>query len=305
MKILLLGKNGQIGFELQKYVGALGDILAPSRIECDLINISRLKNMIRAITPDVIINAAAYTDVDKAELEPDLAYEVNARALAALSEEAKQINALIVHYSTDYIFDGQKSIPYTEQDTPAPQNVYGQTKLEGEQHILKSGAPYLIFRTSWVISERGNNFIRTLLQLVNEKSHLHIVSDQFGAPTAAAFIAATTIQAIKAFYQKRLSCGVYHLAAKGETSRFDWACYVIKWLNNNHFLQQSYPIYPIHTSAYPSLAKRPLNSCLNTSLLEYKLSMIFPEWYKNVDIVMMRLMEQSNYTKSFLNNKIN
>jgi len=221
MKILLVGKNGQVGSELQSSLASLGELTAWNRQELDLSNADSIREKIRKLQPDVIVNAAAYTAVDKAENEPDLAMQVNGAAPGIMAEEAKRLDALLVHYSTDYVFDGTKSTPYSEQDAPNPTNAYGRSKLAGEQAICTAAARFLIFRTSWVYDAHGRNFLNTIKRLGSQRRELTIVNDQLGAPTWSREIAQATARIIALYLahpdQKQLN-GIYHLTAQGQTS---------------------------------------------------------------------------------------
>jgi dTDP-4-dehydrorhamnose reductase len=288
MKILLLGKNGQLGWELQRSLAVLGDVVALDRSsaeQCgDLNNLAGLAHTVRALQPQVIVNAAAYTAVDKAECERDLTRTVNAVAPAVLAEEAARINALLVHYSTDYVFDGSGTRPWAELDAPAPLNVYGQSKLEGEQAIQAAGPNHLILRTSWVYAARGGNFAKTMLRLARERDTLQVINDQFGAPTGADLLADASAHAIRQLLQRPADAGLYHLAAGGETSWFEYANYVLA-----HSAQaQAAPemiataVQPVPTSAFPTAARRPLNSRLDTTLFQATFGLDLPHWQPGV-----------------------
>ncbi|MDO9166328.1 MAG: dTDP-4-dehydrorhamnose reductase, partial [Rhodoferax sp.] len=231
MKILLFGKNGQIGWELQRSLAPLGELIALDRHNADrcgdLGNPQGLAATVQEVRPDVIVNAAAYTAVDKAESEPELAGTINALAPGVLAQEAARLGAWLVHYSTDYVFDGSGTRPWTEADTPAPLNVYGRTKLEGEQLIQAVGPQHLILRTSWVYAARGGNFAKTMLRLAQERERLTVIDDQFGAPTGAELVADVTAHAIRHLLKHPEDAGLYHLAAGGETSWCGYANYVL------------------------------------------------------------------------------
>ena len=222
MKILLLGKNGQVGWELQRSLAPLGELIALDRHSADLCgdlgNLAGLAATVQRVRPDVIVNAAAHTAVDKAESEPELARTLNALAPGVLAREAASLGALLVHYSTDYVFDGSGQRPWAESDAPAPLNVYGQTKLEGEQLIQAAGPRHLILRTSWVYAARGGNFAKTMLRLARERDSLNVIDDQWGAPTGAELIADASAHAIRQVLQRPADAGLYHLTASGETS---------------------------------------------------------------------------------------
>ena len=232
MKILLFGKSGQVGWELQRSLAPLGDVMALDRrgleeLSGDLNQPNSLAATVRAVAPDVIVNAAAYTSVDKAESEPDAARLINAASPGRLAEAAREINALLVHYSTDYVFDGSESVAWTETSPTNPLNVYGRTKLEGERAIEQSGCRHLVLRTSWVFAARGHNFVKTMLRLARERTSLNIVNDQFGAPTGADLIADVTAHAVRTVAQAPSLGGIYHLTASGETNWHEYACRVI------------------------------------------------------------------------------
>ncbi len=289
MKILLLGKNGQVGWELQRSLAPLGQLAAldragPDGLCGDLSDLDGLAATARALQPQVIVNAAAYTAVDRAENEPEQARRINAEAPAVLAREARVCGALLVHYSTDYVFDGSGSRPWREADATGPLSVYGQTKLEGEQAIVASGCAHLILRTSWVYAARGGNFARTMLRLGAERERLTVIDDQWGAPTGAELIADITAHAIVQTRQHAEKAGIYHLAAAGETNWFDYAKYVLAQARQ---LQPAMPIkatevLPIPTSEYPTPARRPHNSRLDTSKLRATFSLNLPPWQDGV-----------------------
>ena len=276
MRLLVLGKNGQVGWELQRALAPLGEVIALGRAEADLENPAQLRNAVIAAGPGVIVNAAAYTAVDKAESEPERADRINHRAVAELAAMAAERGALLVHYSTDYVFDGRKSGPYIETDATAPRSVYGRTKLAGEAAIAASGVRHLIFRTSWVHSGRGSNFIRTMLRLAAERDSLRVVADQTGAPTSAELIADVTAQAIAA----NLASGTYHLAAAGEASWHGLARFVIAEALAAGVPLKTTPdaVAPVTTADYPTPAARPANSRLDTAKLRTALAITLPDW---------------------------
>lgn len=290
MKILLLGKNGQVGWELQRSLAPLGEVLALDRHSShfcgDLSQPERLAQTVLAYRPDVIVNAAAHTAVDKAESEPDLARTLNAHAPAALAQAAAQIGAWLVHYSTDYVFNGQGEKPWQETDATGPLSVYGQTKLEGEQAIVAACAKHLIFRTSWVYAARGGNFARTMLRLAAERERLTVIDDQRGAPTGADLIADITAHAIRQVMglPEASLAGIYHLVAGGETSWHGYASHVIaqaRLLKPEMGLKVT-EISPVPTSAFPTPAKRPINSRLDTRKLENGFGLVLPPWQQGV-----------------------
>lgn len=295
MKILLLGKNGQLGWELQRSLVYLGELLALDRLGergfCgDLSDLEGLRATIATFNPDVIINAAAYTAVDKAESEPALAELINTKAPQLLAQEALKINALLVHYSTDYVFDGDGSAFWTENGIPTPINQYGKSKLAGEQAIQASGCNYLIFRTSWVYGSKGNNFAKTMLRLASERQTLSVISDQFGAPTSAALLADCTAHAIYQTIRNPQLIGLYHLAASGITTWYDYATLVIENAKARGQALAVAEINPIATANYPTPAKRPHNSRLNTTKFCDSFELVLPEWQYGV----IRMLDEIN-----------
>ena len=288
MNILLLGKNGQVGWELQRSLAVLGQVTAldfDSTTHCgDFSNPAGIADTVRALRPDVIVNAAAHTAVDKAESEPDFAHLLNATTPGVLAQEAAKIGAWLVHYSTDYVFDGSGSRPWQESDTPAPLSVYGRTKWEGERLIQASGAKHLILRTSWVYAARGANFAKTMLRLAQERERLTVIDDQWGAPTGADLLADVTAHAIRHLQAHPQDAGLYHLAAGGETN---WNLYA------KHVLaqaQQAQPaiklkaieVAPVPTSDFPTPAVRPHNSRLDTRKLQTTFGLTLPPWQQGV-----------------------
>ena len=288
MKILLLGKNGQVGWELQRSLAPLGELIALDRHSpdlCgDLAKLQGLADTVRAVRPDVIVNAAAHTAVDKAESEPELARTLNALAPGVLAQEAAKIGALLVHYSTDYVFDGSGTRPWTETDTPAPLSVYGQTKLEGEQAIQAACPNHLIFRTSWVYAARGENFAKTMLRLAQERERLTVIDDQFGAPTSADLLADVTAHALRQLLQRPTDAGLYHLVAGGETSWHGYANYVIAQSQRTQAAIKivAKEVVPVPTSAFPTPARRPRNSRMDTSKLQTTFGLKLPHWQQGV-----------------------
>ncbi len=298
MKILLLGKNGQVGWELQRSLAPLGQVLAldsKSLDYCgDLSDLQGLAATVRRFAPDVIVNAAAYTAVDKAESEPDQALRVNAEAPAVLAAEALKLNALLVHYSTDYVFAGDGETPWQESDPVGPLSVYGSTKLAGERAIQSSGCSHLIFRTSWVYAARGNNFAKTMLRLARERDSLNVIDDQFGTPTGADLLADVTAHAIRATRQQPHLGGVYHLAPAGETTWYRYARFVLEQAHAAGVQLQVSPasVGAIATAAYPTPAKRPANSRLNTQKLQSAFSLHLPEWQDGVARMLIETLEK-------------
>ena len=289
MKILLLGKNGQVGWELQRALAPLGELTALDRqgddgLCGDLTNLDGLAATVRAVQPQVIVNAAAYTAVDKAEGEPELAQRINAEAPAALAREAAALGALLVHYSTDYVFDGSGRAPWAEDAPTGPLGVYGATKLAGEQAIAQTGCPHLILRTSWVYAARGGNFARTMLRLAQERERLTVIDDQWGAPTGAELIADVTAHAVAQTRQQPAKAGIYHLTAAGETTWFSYAKYVLALAGQAQkaIKIKATELLPIPTSAYPTPARRPHNSRLDTRKLQTRFGLALPPWQHGV-----------------------
>ncbi|POA31227.1 dTDP-4-dehydrorhamnose reductase [Pseudomonas sp. GW456-12-1-14-TSB6] len=297
MKILLLGKNGQVGWELQRSLAPLGELIALDRhvvdgLCGDLSDLDALRATIRLVGPDVIVNAAAYTSVDKAESETEVADRINGQASQVIAEEAENVGAWLIHYSTDYVFSGVGSLPWQESDAVAPVNHYGASKLAGEQAIAASGCKYLIFRTSWVYGARGNNFAKTMLRLARERETLNVISDQFGAPTGADLIADITALVIRQLLQRPELSGLYHLAAGGEVSWFGYASHVIDFAQANGEQFAVRVINPIETTAYPTPARRPLNSRLNTKKLRDNFSIHLPDWQIGVTRMLREVLNK-------------
>ena len=296
MKILLLGKNGQIGWELQRSLAPLGDLVALDRHSTDhcgdFSNLPGLAATVRALRPDVIVNAAAHTAVDKAESEPDLARTVNALAPGVLAQEAARLGALLVHYSTVYVFDGSGTRPWTEADAPAPLSVYGRTKREGEQLIQAAGPNHLILRTSWVYAARGGNFAKTMLRLAQERERLTVIDDQFGAPTGADLLADVTAHAIRQLRQRAGDAGLYHLVAGGETSWHGYAKHVLAQAERAQSAIKiiAKEVAPVPTSAFPTPAQRPLNSRLDTAKLQATFGLRLPAWQQGVDRMLAEIL---------------
>lgn len=292
MKILLLGKDGQVGRELCRALLPLGEVVALGRGHVDLRDQDALLAALALHRPDVIVNAAAFTAVDQAESDPDTARQVNALAVAALARHARAAGALLVHYSTDYVFDGTQERPYTETDAPNPLNVYGRSKLEGERAILASGCDALIFRTSWIYSAHGGNFLKTVLRLARERDSLDVVADQHGAPTSAALIADLTALAIQRRRADQLPAGTYHLAAAGSTSWHGYAQYIVAGAAARGAALTLTPerIRAVATRDYPPAAQRPLNAVLDTAALSRALQWQMPPWTEQVDRALEQLV---------------
>ncbi|OIN43438.1 dTDP-4-dehydrorhamnose reductase [Pseudomonas azotoformans] len=277
MKTLITGQHGQVSRELQQRLQGLGELIVLGRDQLDLANAEQIRQQVRAHRPSLIINAAAHTAVDQAESEPDAAFAINAIAPGILAEEAKALGIPLIHYSTDYVFDGSKPAPYTEADTPNPLGVYGQSKLAGEQAIAAVGGEYLILRTSWVYSNHGKNFLLTMQRLLQEKPQMRIVADQIGAPTWAGSIADSTLALIERWQAgKAGEWGVYHLTAEGETSWFGFAEAIGEHLRKQG--KACADLEAIPSSAYPTPAQRPLNSRLDCSRLQQQWHVSQPHW---------------------------
>jgi dTDP-4-dehydrorhamnose reductase len=288
MNILLLGKNGQVGWELQRSLALLGPVTAldfDSTEHCgDFAQPEAIADTVRALCPDVIVNAAAHTAVDKAEAEADLARLLNATTPGVLAVEAARLGALLVHYSTDYVFDGSGNQPWVETDVPAPLSVYGRTKLEGEQLIQQSGAQHLMLRTSWVFAARGGNFAKTMLRLAQERERLTVIDDQWGAPTGADLLADVTAHAIRHLAQRPQDGGLYHCVAAGETTWHQYAQAVLALATQLQpaMAFKANEVAPVPTSAFPTPAQRPLNSRLNTARLQATFGLKLPHWRDGV-----------------------
>lgn len=293
MKILLLGKNGQVGFELQRSLAPLGEVLALDRnstSHCgDLSNLEGLAETVRVFRPQVVVNAAAYTAVDKAESDQTTAHLINALAPEVLSRSCAAIDALLVHYSTDYVFDGSGQKAWLETDTTGPVNVYGRSKLAGEQGIAKQGAKHVIFRTSWVYGTEGGNFAKTMLRLAQERDIMAVINDQFGAPTGAALLADITAMSLQ---QPLALSGIYHLAAAGETTWHAYAQYVLQTAKRlkPELDYKVKEVAAVSTSEFPTPAQRPLNSRLNCSKLQNALHCQLPDWQKGVDAMLSKIL---------------
>jgi dTDP-4-dehydrorhamnose reductase len=289
MNILLTGKDGQIGFALHKKLASIGEVIATNRNELNLENSDAIRIFIEKIKPDMIINAAAYTDVDKAESEIEMAHKVNTAAPKVLAEMASQLNIPMIHFSTDYVFDGLKNEPYLETDKANNQSVYGKTKWEGEEAV-RQYKKHIILRASWVFSSHGQNFLKTILKLIQEKSSLNIVSDQQGTPTSADKIADVTCKIIKTILKKPNfeDFGTYHVALDGETNWYQYACFI-----NDEALRlglkttiTSQDIKSISSDEYPTTAKRPMNSRLNTTKIKKTFMLELPDWKVEVAAIL-------------------
>ena len=303
--ILLTGRTGQVGSELLRLLPEIGEVVAPDRHELDLLNPDSIGRAVREIRPELIVNAAAFTAVDAAETQEAQAHAINANAPGVLAEEAKKIGAAVVHYSTDYVFDGSKRTPYEEADSGAPINLYGKTKLAGEQAVVAAGVPHLIFRTAWVYSTRGRNFLRAILRLATEKEELRVVRDQFGAPTWSRAIAEATVKILAQLTSQDGSAansllrvsGIYHLTAAGETTWYDFARAIleeafhlspaVEWFEE---ATRGRPlitrrIIPITTAEYPTPAARPAFSVLSNSHLIRTFGVELPHWREQLHLM--------------------
>ena len=297
MKILLLGKNGQVGWELQRSLAVLGEVVAldfdsPGPLKADFYNPESLSATVRAVAPQIIVNAAAHTAVDKCESEPGLARALNATSPAVLAREAKASGAWLLHYSTDYVFDGSGSTPWVEDSPTGPLNVYGASKLEGEQAIRASGCQHLILRTSWVYAARGSNFAKTMLELGAERERLSVIDDQFGAPTGAELLADISTHALRTALQRAEVAGTYHAVAQGQTSWHGYARHVIAFARaaGKPIKVAQAAIEPVPTSAFPTPAKRPANSRMNTHKLRDTFGLALPAWQLGVDRMLSEVL---------------
>jgi len=299
VKILLLGKNGQVGWELQRSLAVLGEVVAVDidsapPWQLDFLDPDALRSLVGAAAPQLIVNAAAHTAVDKAEAEAELVRTINATAVGVLAREAAARDAWLVHYSTDYVFDGSGSAPWTEQSTPAPLSVYGRSKLEGEELIRASGCRHLIFRTSWVYGARGDNFAKTMLRLARTRDSLTVIDDQIGAPTGADLLADLTAQACRLARARPELSGTYHAVAAGETSWHGYAKHVIAFARARGEALRVAPdaIAPVPSSAYAQAAPRPKNSRLDTTKLRNAFDMALPAWQQGVDRMLTEVLDR-------------
>ena len=297
MKILLFGESGQVGWELQRSLAPLGEVIAPTRdaagdITGDISNLDALATTIRRLQPDIIVNAAAYTAVDKAETAPALAHTINAQAPGVMAAEARKLNAAwLVHYSTDYVYDGSGSTPWIETSPTGPMSVYGRTKLEGDKHVA-AWHKHLILRTSWVYAARGQNFAKTMLKLAKERDSLKVIADQIGAPTGAELLADVTAHALRTLHAKPELAGLYHLAAGGETSWHGYACHVIEFARRQgvEIKLKAADIKPIPATEYPLPAVRPYNSRLDTRKVKAAFGMNLPDWELGVERMLREIL---------------
>ncbi len=295
-RILLTGSTGQVGWELERTLMTLGEVISvgrevsPPGLRIDLSQPDTIRHVIREVQPDLIVNPAAYTAVDKAESEPELAMALNGTAPGVIAEEAKLLGAGVIHYSTDYVFNGTQATPYTEQDEPDPQNIYGKTKLAGEKAIQAVGAPHLILRTSWVYGLRGKNFLLTMLKLAREREEIRVVDDQIGAPTWSRMIAESTAQILSQGKEDLIgylssNTGIYNLTATGQTSWYGFAkaIFEVDSKRSEHKLKN---LVAIPSEQYPTPAKRPAYSSLDTSKISSTFGLALPSWQRNLELVL-------------------
>ncbi len=289
MKILLFGGNGQVGASLQPILSKMGSLIVATRKDVDFTDTERLGRFVRAASPDLVVNAAAYTAVDRAEVEPELAHQVNSLAPEVLAQETERLGATLVHYSTDYVFDGSGIDPWREADAPNPLSIYGKTKLEGEMRVLDATSRAYILRTSWVYSAHGHNFLKTILRAARSQDVLEVVNDQIGAPTGSELIASVTKNIIDR--RADMAAGVYHLAASGFVSWFDYATHLIGAARQTAGANlQVREVTPTKTANRPSAAPRPLNSRLDTSKLSAALGISLPPWQEGVDQLVAKVI---------------
>lgn len=296
MKILVTGKNGQVGFELLRALAPLGEVIGVGHAECDLSDAEAIRALVRSVAPDVIVNPAAYTAVDKAESDSVTAFAVNAEAPRVLGEEAARLGAFVVHYSTDYVFNGTKDGVYSESDVPDPQSVYGHSKLAGERALADANPRCVILRTSWVVGAHGGNFAKTMLRLAADRDRLTVVADQFGAPTPAALLADITAHVVRQYAREGngpFPYGTYHVVAGGETNWCDYARFVInEALAAGRTLKATAEaVHPLSTAEYPTPAKRPANSRLDTSRFRDTFGLRLPDWQEGVRHVLQQILK--------------
>jgi dTDP-4-dehydrorhamnose reductase len=297
MKILLLGKNGQVGWELQRALACLGEVVgcdvdSPGELKADFSDPESLRGLVRRVQPQVIVNAAAHTAVDKAESEPALAQAINADSPGVLAREAQALDAWLLHYSTDYVFDGSGSTARNEQAPTGPLSVYGRTKRDGEQQIAASGCRHVILRTSWVYAARGGNFAKTMLRLAAERDRLTVIDDQIGAPTGADLLADISAHVIRRVQAEPGLGGLYHCTAAGETSWHGYARHVIARAIDLGQVLKAGPeaVHPIPTAQYPTPAQRPLNSRLDCRKLQQAFGLVLPPWEQGVDRMLTEVL---------------
>ena len=294
--ILVTGKNGQLGHELRRALAPLGQVVAIGQADCDLGDAQALRSLVRRVAPAVIVNPAAYTAVDKAETDEQVAYAVNAAAPGVLAEEAARLGAMLVHYSTDYVFDGDRQGAYVETDAPNPLSVYGRTKLSGETLVQEKTPRHVILRTSWVVGSYGGNFAKTMLRLARQRDSLNVVADQFGAPTPASLLADATAHVVRRYLDGSADAfpyGLYHLSSKGETNWHAYAQYVIAaaWSAGQQLALRPEAVQAIPAAQYPTPARRPTNSVLDSSLFERTFGLRVPPWQEGLDRVLQQIFD--------------
>lgn len=299
MRILLFGRNGQLGWALGRSLSLLGEVIAVDQAQCDLADATQIRQLIATTAPDLIVNAAAYTAVDKAESEADLAFAINAEAPRHMAEAASARNILLLHYSTDYVFDGKNPQPYLETDAVNPLNIYGQSKLAGEQAVQDTGCRHLIFRTSWVFSAHGSNFAKTMLRLAGERSELKVIQDQIGAPTSAELLADCSLLALRQILstpKDTTTEGLYHVVAQGATSWYDYAKLVLATVREMGVPLRctEQDIQPITSAEYPVAATRPLNSRLNCEKFSLQFGLVLPPWEWHVRRMVYELLTKNH-----------
>jgi len=295
-RILLTGGWGQVGFELQRTLAPLGHLFIVDRDDCDLADESAIRSLVREVRPSLVVNPAAYTAVDRAEAERPLAHAINARAPRILGEEASRLGVPVVHFSTDYVFNGRGTSPYAEDDEPGPQNVYGSTKLEGDLALREACREALILRTSWVVGAHGSNFARTILNAAGSRDSLRVVADQYGVPTTAALLADVTAHLARELLSQRepFPYGVYHLVPSGETTWHEYACHVLRFAERagRSLRTRAEQVEPIGTADYPTAARRPFNSRLSTSKVQQTFQLRLPPWRQALDHTLHQIVRQ-------------
>lgn len=293
MNIMLLGSNGQLGKELERNLSMVGNLYSFSKSFIDITNYEAIKNKTKLVKPDVIINAAAFTAVDRAETEISKAYAINKDAVINLSKIAKREDAWLIHYSTDYVFDGLKSSPYLETDIPNPINIYGSSKLAGENGVIDINCKHIIFRTTWVIGKDGNNFAKIILKLASKEKKIKVVNDQIGVPTSTSLITKVTLEFISSLKKNiQWSSGIYHLTPNGTSNWYEIAINLIKLAKENSTKLTISEVEKIKTLNYPTIAKRPLNSLLNTQKLKNKISFKLPDWKEDFNNVAIEIVKE-------------
>ena len=292
--ILLFGANGQLGFELQRSLSVVGPLVSLDRAGCDVTDASAVRRAVEETRPSFIVNASAYTAVDKAEESVALAQSVNAIGPEVMATSAALIGARLIHFSTDYVFDGDAPEPYLESDQPNPQSVYGKTKLQGEAAVLAAHAGHIVLRTSWVAGAHGSNFAKTIMRLARERDALRIVSDQIGAPTTAAVLADVTAQILTKDLNRNSTGGLYHVTTSGSTSWYEYARHIVRWCEERGVALKtaSSAIHPITTEEYPLPAKRPKNSRLDTTKVRSTFGVSLPSWQQSIDLLLAQMVQE-------------